>query len=139
MNRLLTNSGVSGMPDCKNYHYVNMAFQFLAETIDLATALVRHACMTFVHLRYTELVFRLVQDWEDEEMSSEKMLRVSEDKVRLKESLKNKFEVNCGTGLFIWKFQLLDHSEKDLEKFGSLNVLSAPPLERYNFHIQDAY
>lgn len=67
------------------------------------------------------------------------MLKVSQDKTRLEELLKNKVEENCPTGLVWLMFHMVHHVREDVEKFGSLNTFTSSQYERYVVHIKNLY
>lgn len=78
-----------------------------------------------VYTKYSELVPKLIRDLDNEKMSFEKMLKVSEDMSRLKKVMKNISEANYNTARFLLKVPLLDHVVEDLEKLVIVSVLSA--------------
>ena len=49
------------------------------------------------------------------------------------------FGPHCSRGFITLEMHLLDHLVVDLERFGSLGVLSASPFEHYNSSIKKAY
>lgn len=51
----------------------------------------------------------------------------------------NLFRPHCKPGLNTLKFHLLDHLVDDLERFGTIRVLSASPYENFNLIVKQAY
>lgn len=55
--------------------------------------------MIVVLVKNSHFVLKLVKDWNGEEMSSENMLMVAEDMIRLKKLMNDTIEAHCKTGL----------------------------------------
>lgn len=72
-------------------------------------------------------------------MSSEKILKMSKDLIRLKYLTKITFKAHCKTGLFTLKFHLPDYVVDDVKKFGSLNIFSASSLKQSHVHMKNVY
>ena len=49
------------------------------------------------------------------------------------------FRPHCERGLNTLKFHLLDHLVDDLQRFGSIHILSASPYEHFNLIVKQAY
>lgn len=81
--------GVRGTLEGKDSECVDTMFWFIAAFIDCTIGFVRDFLLTVVHKKYSELLFELIKDWDDEGMSSGKMENVSEDVITLKKLMKN--------------------------------------------------
>lgn len=81
----------------------------------------------------------LIEDWNEEEISSDIQLGVKTDNHGSKKKRKKTFDKHCQTRLCVLKFYLLDHIVVDLEKSGGFEALTSSSLERYNAHIKSAY
>lgn len=83
------------------------------------------------------LAHRVLKNWDNEEIISDTILKVSENIMRLNELINNTFEKYCITQVFRLNFHLFYHVVEDVESFGSHNIFSASQFERYNVHIKN--
>lgn len=84
-----------GMPGDEDYQFVDILFPFLVAFIDHAKRFRRNFTLIAVHLQYSELLLKLIRDWDDEDRHSKSMRRELEFIEGLKELKKNTFAAQC--------------------------------------------
>lgn len=117
-----------------------MCFHFYSSDYESCyRGFVQYVAMKGVHTKYSEHVFKLIKDCEDEEISSDNSTKVFEDIYRLKTLTNIKYKVHCHTGLYTFKIHLLYHVGKILILFGGLNISGASSFKQYKFKIKNSY
>lgn len=129
--------GTEGMLEEKYYQFVYMVLLIVPAFIDGTTGFVWDASMTMLHTKSYELVVKLIKDWDNEEMSSETMLKMSGIIKMLKKVMKNTVETHCQMGLFTLYVKFLDHVLEPPKRFESLKTLRALLLELKNVYIKN--
>lgn len=62
-----------GVLNGNRFNYVDITFQVAAASIDRTAELYQEAPMTVLRKKYSERVLRVIGDWDDREMRSEKL------------------------------------------------------------------
>lgn len=94
------------MPEGEDYPWGDMQLPFVTAFVGHATVIAWGTPMTIVHTKYLDLVLKLIKDWDDKDMNSEKKLKVFEDIIRLKELTNNTFKSHCEIERFTLKVYL---------------------------------
>ena len=139
LNGIYMTRGLRGMLEGKDYRALDVMFPFVFGYVDCWLGTSAEASLTKIHVSYTDLVNRLMTDNFGEGWSAADFSDMQKEVSAFKEDISKLFGPHCKTGLQTLKFHLLDHMVLDLERFGSLRVLSASPYEHFNLFVKQAY
>lgn len=139
LNGIFVQDGLRGMLEGKDYRTLDCFFPFIFAYVDSWLGYSEEAPLTKIHVLYTDLVNRLMSDnysngWSDAELQD-----LRSTVLTFKKQVWSLFGPHCDRGLNTLKFHLLDHLVDDLQRFGTVRVLSASPYEHYNVVIKQSY
>lgn len=101
--------------------------------MDLPTTVVRTRC--------PEPILEMIKGSDDEKSRAEKMLRLPEDIIKLKQLMKNTFEAYsyCEPERFPVELRFLAYEVEDVETLGRLAVLKPSPFKQCTVHVNNSY
>ena len=139
LNGFYTSTGLRGMLEGKDFKALDFVFPFIFAYVDTWLGYEDSAPLTKLHVSYTSLTNQIMSDNYGNGWSTSDLTTLRHDISAFKINVTSVFQPHCETGLSTLKYHLLDHLVTDLERFGSIRVLSASPFEHFNLHIKKAY
>lgn len=127
------------MLEGKENRALDIVFPFVLAYVDTWTGFQDDAPLTKLHVQYTELTNRLMTDNFHNGWSSSDLDNIRVSISTFKHAFWTLFGPHCSHGLNTLKFHLLDHLVDDLERFGSIHVLSESLYEHFNYIVKQAY
>lgn len=139
LNGIFVQDGLRGMLEGKDYRTLDMSFPFIFGYVGTWLGYYEDASLTRVHVMYTDLVNRVMSDNNSNGWSTEDLEELRSTVLLFKKQVWALFGPHCDRGLNTLKFHLLDHLVDDLQRFGTIRVLSASPYEQFNLIVKQSY
>lgn len=139
LNGLFLHSGVRGMLEGKDYRNVDKVFPFVMAFVDRVLGHTTSCPLTNIAVLYSEIRLVHLHQYAHAGCSAKDISILKQKIDSLKECTIQLFKDHCDHGLFTLKFHLLSHLVNDLERFSSLDFLSASPYEQFNRLIKQSY
>lgn len=138
LNGIFLQTGIRGMLEGKDYRNLDYVFPFVAAFVDRISGC-EEGGITAVHTLYSNLLFKLFTEIENDGISYIELRKIEALVRRLKKECKRLFDPYVKKGLYTLKFHLLDHLVEDLGKYGSLDYLNGGPYEYFNAVVKQHY
>ena len=139
LNGIYTSTGLRGMLEGKDYKNLDTVFPFVFAYVDTWLGQESTAPLTTIHTQYTSFVQQIMSDNNGLGWSTEALSNVQQTVASFKYQMTSLFHDCSPTGIATLKFHLLDHIIQDLQRFGSIRMLTASPFEHFNVHIKSAH
>jgi hypothetical protein len=139
LNGIYTSAGVRGMLEGKDHKNLDAFFPFVFSYVDVWLGYENKAPLTMVYTMYVDIVNKLTTDNFGNGWTADDRKTLRDSIHVFKKLVSSVFRPHFENSILTLKFHLLDHVVDDLERFGSIKVLSASPFEHFNLNIKQAY
>lgn len=135
---LYRSNGNRSMLKGKEFDQLDSVFTFVAAFVNGSMGEEHRYQMTHIRTKFSKLLHLLHHKKMHHVLALQYLNTILQCAQNIKELLKDTFNTDGETSLYLLKFHLLDHVVEDLDHFRCLGLVSSVAYKQFNFHIKRA-